>query len=229
MTPPLTIPMLAASSFIQEYWQGALDIWSGGGWAMIPLALTAFILYAKCGEVFFEMWIRNFRIGKYFGGKKVVSRLGGDHAASPAVFSAAKRYINFHGVALENEQDYAEIESAFHEVRAEEIPPIDRDLKFIQVAVAAAPLWGLLGTVTGMLTTFMGLAKGAGGDKTMNVIAGGISEALITTETGLVIALPGYFLHYLLTSKRNKFEGFLEHLQNACCQRVLQLLKTANA
>jgi biopolymer transport protein ExbB len=229
MTLPPSIPVLAAGSFVQEYWQGALDLWSAGGWAMIPLALTAFILYPKCGEVFFEMWIRNYRISKYFGGKKVVSRLGGDHAASPAVFTAAKRYINFHGVALENEQDYAEIESAFHEVRADEIPPIDRDLKFIQVAVAAAPLWGLLGTVTGMLTTFMGLAKGAGGDKTMNIIAGGISEALITTETGLVIALPGYFLHYLLTSKRNKFEGFLEHLQNACCQRVLQLLKPANA
>jgi biopolymer transport protein ExbB len=73
------------------------------------------------------------------------------------------------------------------------------------------------------------LAKGTGGDGTMNVIAGGISEALITTETGLVIALPGYFLHYVLTGKRIRFEGFLEHLQNACCQRVLQLnkLKTA--
>ncbi|MCA1964734.1 MAG: MotA/TolQ/ExbB proton channel family protein, partial [Prosthecobacter sp.] len=93
----------------------------------------------------------------------------------------------------------------------------------IQICVAAAPLWGLLGTVTGMLTTFLGLAKGGGGEKTMNVIAGGISEALITTETGLMVALPGYFLHYVLTAKRNKFEGFLEHLQNACTQRVLKL------
>jgi biopolymer transport protein ExbB len=218
-------PLLAASSFVQEYWQGALDLWSAGGWAMIPLALTAFILYALCGLLFFEMWIRNYRIKHYFGGRKVVSRLGGDHAASATVFNAARTYINFHGVELDNERDYTDVETAFQEVRTDEIPPLDRDLKFIQVAVAAAPLWGLLGTVTGMLTTFMGLAKGSGGDGTMNVIAGGISEALITTETGLVIALPGYFLHYVLTSKRNKFDGFLEHLQNACCQRVLQLSK----
>jgi len=215
--------VLAASSFVKEYWQGALDLWSAGGWAMIPLALTAFLLYALCGLLFFEMWIRNYRIKHYFGGRKVVSRLGGDHAASATVFNAARTYINFHGVALDNERDFTDVETAFQEVRTEEIPPLDRDLKFIQVSVAAAPLWGLLGTVTGMLTTFMGLAKGGGGDGTMNVIAGGISEALITTETGLVIALPGYFLHYILTSQRNKFEGFLEHLQNACCQRVLQL------
>ncbi len=224
-----SIVLLAAGSFAQEYWQSALDLWSAGGWGMIPLSLTALILYTLCGQVFFEMWLRNYRIKKYFGGRKVLAHLSGDSAANSAVFEAAKRYINFHGVELEHENNYVEVETACREVYAEEIPPIDRDLKFIQVAVAAAPLWGLLGTVTGMLTTFMGLAKGGGGDGTMNVIAGGISEALITTETGLMIALPGYFLHYILTSKRNKFEGFLEHLQNACCQRVLRLNRHAVA
>lgn len=227
MTTMIPAPMLAVS--LQEYCQGALDLWVAGGWAMIPLAVNAFILYAKCGEMFWELWIRNFRIDRYFGGRKVISKLSGDHAASAHVYQSARRYINFHGVELHEDGSYDEVEAAFSEVVADEIPPMDRDLKFIQVAVAAAPLWGLLGTVTGMLTTFQGLAKGGGGEKTMNVIAGGISEALITTETGLVIALPGYFLHYLLTGKRNKFQGFLEHLQNACCQRVLKLSRQEDA
>jgi len=213
-------PFLALS--VTEYWRSAVELWSAGGWAMIPLAANAFILYAKCGETFWEIWIRNYRIRRYFGGRKVISKLSGDHAASAVVYESACGYLNFHGIELSETGDYHEAEAAFSEIVAEEIPPIDRDLKFIQVAVAAAPLWGLLGTVTGMLTTFQGLAKGSGGDKTMNVIAGGISEALITTETGLVIALPGYFLHYMLTGKRNKFQAFLEHLQNACCQRVLK-------
>jgi hypothetical protein len=43
-----------------------------------------------------------------------------------------------------------------------------------------------------------------------------------------MIALPGYFLHYLLTSRREKFEAFIEHLQNACGQRMLKRSK-ANA
>ena len=84
----------------------------------------------------------------------------------------------------------------FREVYATEIAPFTRDLKFMRRAVSTAPLLGLLGTVTGMLSTFHALAIGAGGQKTMDMVAGGISEALITTETGLVIALPGLFFQY---------------------------------
>ncbi|MDQ7087725.1 MAG: MotA/TolQ/ExbB proton channel family protein [Acidobacteriota bacterium] len=73
------------------------------------------------------------------------------------------------------------------------LAPFERDLRFMKRCVSSAPLLGLLGTVTGMLTTFAALASGSGGEKTMSMIAGGISEALITTETGLVIALPGLF------------------------------------
>ena len=62
------------------------------------------------------------------------------------------------------------------------------------------------------------LASGAGGDKTMEMIAGGISEALITTETGLVIALPGLFFQYHLARERDRYEAFLAHLHTACTQ-----------
>ena len=205
----------------REYLTSAWKLFLGGGWAMYPLGITAFICYAKCGEMFFTFFLKFYRRDRYFGGKKVISRLGADQGASDKVFAAAQRYLKFHKVKLRDDSDYDEVNAAFEELRAEELPPLDRDLKFINVTVAAAPLWGLLGTVTGMLTTFDGLSKGGGGEKTMNVVAGGISEALITTETGLMIALPGYFLHYILTSKRTKFEGFIEHLQNACGQRVL--------
>jgi biopolymer transport protein ExbB len=205
----------------QAYLVSAWELFLGGGWAMYPLAVTAFICYAKCGEMFFTFFLKFYRRDRYFGGRKVISTLGAEAGASDRVFAAAQRYLKFHKVKLRDDSQYEEVNAAFDELRAEELPPLDRDLKFINVTVAAAPLWGLLGTVTGMLTTFDGLSKGGGGDKTMNVVAGGISEALITTETGLMVALPGYFLHYMLTSNRSKFEGFIEHLQNACGQRVL--------
>lgn len=205
----------------REYLASAWELFQGGGWAMYPLAFTAFLCYAKCGEMFFTFFLKFYRRDRYFGGKTVVSRLGADAGASDRVFAAAQRYLKFHRVKLRDDSNYEEVCAAFDELRAEELPPLDRELKFINVAVAAAPLWGLLGTVTGMLTTFDGLSKGGGGEKTMNVVAGGISEALITTETGLMVALPGYLLHYVLTSKRGRFESFIEHLQNACGQRVL--------
>jgi biopolymer transport protein ExbB len=92
----------------------------------------------------------------------------------------------------------------------------------MRVCVTAAPLFGLLGTVTGMLTTFGALASGSGGDQTMGMVADGISEALITTETGLVIALPGLFFQYQLRRGPEKYKAFLVHLETACTQAVFR-------
>lgn len=72
-------------------------------------------------------------------------------------------------------------------------------LATIGVLAAIAPLLGLLGTVTGMITTFDVLALfGTGNAKAMS---GGISEALITTQTGLVVAIPGLYLHNFMTRR----------------------------
>lgn len=228
MPHDLPCPLAAAgadASFWREYTQTALDLWAAGGWGMIPLSLTALVLYAKCGDMLFTFWLLRYRINRYFGGHKVISKLGADSAASGVVYESAQTYLDFHEVELPEDCTTERVNLAFDELQRSELPPLDRELKFIAVAIAAAPLWGLLGTVTGMLTTFDGLAKGGGGEKTMNVIAGGISEALITTETGLMVALPGYFLHYILTGKRNAFESFIEHLRNACTQRALKLAR----
>ena len=113
----------------------------------------------------------------------------------------------------------------FEELRQTEIAPFERDLKVMKICVSAAPLLGLLGTVTGMLSTFAALANGSGGDKTMGLVAEGISEALITTETGLVIALPGLFFHYQLVRKYDRYKAFLAHLETVCTQRLYKQLQ----
>ena len=105
---------------------------------------------------------------------------------------------------------------SFVEFRARELEPFDRQLRLMKVCVGLAPLLGLFGTVTGMLATFAALASGSGGEQTMGAIAKGISEALITTETGLVVALPGLFLQYHLARKKRGFEVFLDHAETIC-------------
>ena len=90
----------------------------------------------------------------------------------------------------------------------------------MKICVSAAPLMGLLGTVTGMLATFAALASGSGGDKTMSLVAEGISEALITTETGLVIALPGLFLQYQLTRKLETIQSVSSSSRNGLALRI---------
>jgi biopolymer transport protein ExbB len=72
-------------------------------------------------------------------------------------------------------------------------------LPFISVSASAAPLLGLLGTVTGIIDTFKMITVVGSGD--VKTLSGGISEALITTEYGLIVAIPSLLLHALLNRK----------------------------
>lgn len=76
---------------------------------------------------------------------------------------------------------------------------LEGTLTVIGVLAKVAPLMGLLGTVTGMIVTFDIISVfGAGNARAM---AGGISEALITTQTGLMVAIPGLYAHNFLTRR----------------------------
>jgi len=86
-------------------------------------------------------------------------------------------------------------------------PHIRGSLAIITTLAAVAPLFGLLGTVTGMITTFDVISLfGTGNAKAM---AGGISEALITTQSGLLAAIPGLFMSVFLHRRATRLEGRL--------------------
>lgn len=91
----------------------------------------------------------------------------------------------------------SEIERSFATFELDEMAWVERRLPFLGVLVGAAPLLGLLGTVAGMLITFSGMAEG-GNAAPIDIISAGISRALVTTQAGLVIAIPGAFLFALL-------------------------------
>lgn len=76
---------------------------------------------------------------------------------------------------------------------------LERFLPFIAIGAAAAPLLGLLGTVTGIINTFKLITVFGSGD--VKSLSGGISEALITTEYGLIVAIPSLLIHALLSRK----------------------------
>jgi biopolymer transport protein ExbB len=101
----------------------------------------------------------------------------------------------------------------FDEVKLQVLSAVDRRLLVVNILVAAAPLCGLLGTVTGILGMFGALAKG-GGKAGMVGVAGGMQEALITTQTGLTIALPGLFIALIVKSKRDEIAASLVRLES---------------
>jgi biopolymer transport protein ExbB len=83
---------------------------------------------------------------------------------------------------------HEEIEKAMESVALHEVSKLERGLWILATIANIAPLFGFLGTVTGMISSFEGLAEVGLGQP--EVVAGGIAEALITTATGLAIALP---------------------------------------
>lgn len=188
-------------------WSDAYAIWLDGGWAMPAIALTSLVLFA----VGMHVWLRLLAKG-HQGVPERVWRRWIDHPQERR--GRVGRLLD----RVTHGRDVQETQASFVELRTHELTPFERDLRVMKVCVSAAPLLGLLGTVTGMLTTFNALASGSGGEKTMAMIASGISEALITTETGLVIALPGLFFQYQLSRRHQRYRAFLAHLETVCTQ-----------
>ena len=89
-------------------------------------------------------------------------------------------------------------------------PTLERFLPFMALTAAAAPLLGLLGTVTGMIKTFTLITIFGTGDA--KSLSSGISEALVTTELGLIVAIPSLILHGLLSRMAKQKIGDLEQI-----------------
>ena len=118
---------------------------------------------------------------------------------------------------------------AFNQSFLAESPKLDRFSAMILVLAAIAPLLGLLGTVTGMIATFDTITQfGTGNPK---LLSGGISEALITTELGLIVAIPAVLFGNLLKGwaegMKDTIEGFCLKAMNQQHADTLQLVADA--
>jgi len=116
-------------------------------------------------------------------------------------------------------EDTAVIEDAIAESILHELPKLERFLPSIGILAGVAPLLGLLGTVTGMITTFNTITIFGSGQP--RLMAGGISEALLTTATGLTIAIPVLLIHSFLSSRSDKLIADTERF----AATLLNLLK----
>ncbi|MCC8190300.1 MAG: MotA/TolQ/ExbB proton channel family protein, partial [Planctomycetes bacterium] len=98
-----------------------------------------------------------------------------------------------------NEAGIASLEKCRDEAILNTMAPLERGISFVAVAAAIAPLLGLLGTVTGMISTFDVITIFGNSDP--KLLSGGISVALVTTELGLIAAIPLMFLHFFLSRR----------------------------
>lgn len=202
---------------LSTLWDKATEIWISGGWAMWFIALIAVAMFGMGLHVHLRLVEKGFLSVPESRWRRWI-----DHPNERT--GPIGRLLDFvtGGTTIRETAFY------FEQLHANETPPFERDLRVMKICVSAAPLVGLLGTVTGMLATFDALATGSGGDKTMSLVASGISEALVTTETGLVIAIPGLFFQYQLTRRYERYKAFLAHLETVCTQVLHKRRKRSN-
>ena len=104
--------------------------------------------------------------------------------------------------------DMETLERKLDEAIIKELPPLERGIPLIKVLAVIAPLLGLLGTVTGMIETFQSITLFGTGDP--KLMAGGISQALVTTVLGLTAAIPLIFFHSVVNAKSKRCINILE-------------------
>ena len=180
-----------------------VDIWLAGGWLMIPLLALCLAIFATAARLWSYFSRRDFH--------RLDEQVWRDWVRNPAQADGEV------GEIIRYTQDdvtrISDIQNRFSEVVTSRLPEVNRRLVFMNVMVAAAPLLGLLGTVLGMIFTFNAISLGGG--KLTEMMAQGIAQALITTEMGLLIAIPGYFLTHVIQRKKHEFEAFLSKLESA--------------
>ena len=101
-----------------------------------------------------------------------------------------------------------ELEAQLEDVLAKAAPALEKNLSIIKLLAAVAPLLGLLGTVIGMIETFQAITLFGTGDP--KLMAGGISQALVTTMLGLIAAVPLLFVHNILDSRSRAISQIYE-------------------
>lgn len=190
-TGPVGGQLLAAliqQPTLKEY----LDQGGAVGWVIVYVGIFGILLGVWRIIVLFAM------------SAKVQSQL--KNPANPNANNPLGRVLK---VAQENKNvDPETLELKLEEAVLKERPSIESGLAILKIIAAVAPLLGLLGTVTGMITTFQAITIfGAGDPKNM---AGGISAALITTVQGLLVAIPMVLMHTLVNGRAKSVTHVLD-------------------
>lgn len=176
------------------------ELVQAGGWLMVPIIVCSIMSAAICVERFWTLrpsqiapanllsqvwsWIRNNQMD--------AKKLRELRAGSPLGQILA--------VGISNARRGRDpMKEAIEEVAGQVVHEMERYLNTLGTVAAVSPLLGLLGTVIGMIDVFTTIALNGTGNAAL--LAGGISEALITTAAGLTVAIPSLFFHRFFTRR----------------------------
>lgn len=185
--------------------EASLSLWGliqQGGWAMYPLGLCSLIMFF----LIFYAW-KETRRSKFFTAAQTEAAMG--HLAAGETEECAEGLVSSNTllgraltpciakIGLNREK----AESLFIENLEAEENSVSQWVTYLNVIASVAPMIGLLGTVSGMISAFQTIGRGGMGRP--ELLAGDIGEALITTATGLTIGIPAMIAYFILRNRLN--------------------------
>jgi biopolymer transport protein ExbB len=193
-----------------KFFHDSWNFWAGAGWFAVPLLFLAFFCWFRLISLSFLLKNKSFKMTYY---ESAISHrlIEGQSTESirdwlssePGVIS---RIVNY---SFNQAENLDLVLTRYLEASECELEHIGREFGLLSALVKSAPLIGLLGTVVGMVETFYGLSHGVN----MALISAGISKALLTTQLGLLVALPGVFGLSFIRRKFSRYQTEMERLQ----------------
>jgi len=201
---------------IDVLWR-TLDYLVSGGWVMIPLGITSVAMWTLIIErlrSYRSLERRDVRIDE------ALAALDGRAVKRRVIERGGLRATLLRDFLAERTGDPHADAALLQRCRLHQEAELKRFLAMIAVLAGLAPLLGLLGTVIGMIQTFDVISVfGTGNAKAM---AGGISVAMITTEAGLLVAIPGLFLSGLLARRARRLRTRLDEINTVLVRHIRQ-------
>lgn len=185
--------------------EASLSLWGliqQGGWAMYPLGLCSLVMFF----LIFYAWKETQRKKFYTRGQTSTASQQLSIGESEACTAALQADNTLLGRALAPAiaklgQNREKGEALFVENLEAEENSVSQWVTYLNVVAAVAPMIGLLGTVSGMISAFQTIGRGGMGRP--ELLAGDIGEALITTATGLTIGIPAMIAYFVLRNRLN--------------------------
>jgi len=177
-----------------------VELFNNGGWAMWPLLVLLIFGIAVTIERMVTLSRAAIDANEFFQNLENALRSGGpERAAELCAETRGPVASVIHAGILRLERGIEHVEKAIDNAGVVEMSFLERGMVWLSTVANLAPMIGFLGTVSGMISAFQAIAEA--GDVEPSVVAGGISEALITTASGLIVGIIIQFFYNMFASR----------------------------
>lgn len=203
----LAAPSLFGQDAVSSENTSLLGLLQQGGWAMFPLGIAAlfmfFLIFYCWKETISRRFVPEASVGPIADAlaQRDLDKARSLCAAAPSVLTRCLISALSKARPALPDGNKEKIEATFMDSVEGEDGSVSQWINYLNVVAAVAPMIGLLGTVSGMISAFQTIGQVGMGDP--SALAGDIGEALITTATGLTIGIPAMIAYFIFRNRLN--------------------------